>query len=609
MSTEHNTKTPSLQTGLFALLSILLRADGTSVSNGEATKEVGPSADHGANVNADGRHVCTSSPDGTGRTAPAIHLAQGLEKNYEGEKDSKATSSLRASAATRHVEPIGRRRSRGGRSVGSRAAYVVGVATAACLAFTANAFTGTPPEAPVTDAVTVNTGTSVTFNGTVNPGVAPQGGVYQFLYKKVSNGAGCEGESVTVGGAVAGLGPEPETEPAAVEPDTEYTVCLAATNSSSEATVGNAVVFKSKVASPTVSDVASTDVASTSVTLHATLNPEGGETTYTFEYAPSGGGFKPVVEPNGKGSGSVPEGTTGVPLEVHVQEGLSANTAYEFRLVVGNSAAQGVDSESVTFTTQGTFTEFKLPDDRGYEMVTPVHKQGAQFKAGSGEGAAIRAAASGDGIADVATLPSEDAPEGNADALVSVLSSRGGSGWSSRVIAAPHPIPGPAREDQEEYITFSEDLSRAVVEPPGLGVEKLSPQASEPTPYLHTLSLNENPTEPCTAPYTSTASCYAPLVSPTDDTHTPLLPFGELTTNGFCEEVFRCGPRVRGGTPNLGHLVLSSQVPLTTTPAPTGTRGVERQPDLYEYTAGQGQLQLLSILPGQTEGSPNLELA
>jgi hypothetical protein len=489
--------------------------------------------------------------------------------------------------------------------------------------------TAIPPEPPTGLEAKPIGASAVTLLGTLNPHAKGEAGTYEFLYKNVANGPGCEGESKTPVSAASGAQGELATAKlSGLQPGKPYTFCLLARNEAGdlnkrgggeaeeETVLSGPVTFTTLlVAAPAVEAQFTTDLASTGATLHAVLNPEGAATTYAFEYAQAGEEFEPVSESAGHGSGSIPAGTTPVPIAVHVQEGLLADTTYQFRVKVGNSAQSEVDGAAVSFTTQSTATEFTLPDNRAYEIVTPVQKSGALFESSTEGGEAIRAAASGDAIADIATLPSEAEPEGNAVELASVLSSRGPSGWSSRTISAPHPLDGPGIGTgvlTEEYASFSEDLSRAVVDPIGSGFEQLSPQATEPTPYLHTLFFNGNVAEPCEAPYTSAASCYAPLASAADDTASPFQPFGELAASGRCLKGYAfCGPRFRGGTPDLSHLVFTSHVPLTRTSAPTGSlnfsASLERQPDTYEYSAGR--LQLLSILPGHTEGSPDLQLA
>jgi hypothetical protein len=357
------------------------------------------------------------------------------------------------------------------------------------------------------------------------------------------------------------------------------------------------------VSPPTIEEAFVTNVASTSATLHAKLNPQGAETTYAFEYAKAGGSFAPVAEP--EGHGSIPEGTTGVPLEVHVQHGLEPGSSYQFRLVATHAGKEEVAGEPVSFTTHQPGGSFVLPDNRAYEMVTPPQKQGALIF-GLGEELDIRASAAGNAIADVARTPTEPEPQSNPSTRSEILSLRGASGWSTQVIAPPHPVAGPAASASPapEYQLFSDDLSRAIVQPVSPGFEQLSPQASEPTAYLHTLFFNGNVSERCEASYTSAASCFAPLVSLANDTASPFQPFGELNSSGECLFITICGAQVEGGTPDLSHVVVSSQVALTETPAPTTS--IPRV-DLYEYSGGH--LQLLSILPGQQEGTESLHLA
>jgi hypothetical protein len=476
---------------------------------------------------------------------------------------------------------------------------------------TEGTFETTSPEPPQVSAATGVTATIAFLNGTLNPKRSGVAGEYEFVYRH-SAIAACTGEGELSTAPVPDLGAEKEpagpTEVKNLSPGTRYAYCLRA-HAEGEA-LSSASSFTTPPLAPSIAAESESDseVSTTGAKVSATVTPGGPEAPYrvTIEYGPNTEYGSTV---------SLPEQEAGLGVsEVHLEEqlhGLSPATIYHFRFVIANAAAPaGVPGPDESFTTQSTATNFTLPDNRAYEMVTPVEKSGALFKSSSEEGSAIRASSSGDAIADIASLPTEAKPEGNADQTVSVLSVRTSSGWSSRTISAPHPVAGPAREDQEEYLSFSEDLSGAVVAPPSPHFEQLSPQATEPTPYLHTLLFNGSPAEPCQAPYTSAESCYAPLVSSSDDTASPFQPFGELPASGVCSNVFRCGPRFMAGTPDLGHLVLSSQVALTATPAPTGVEsGKEQQvqPDVYEYFAGG--LQLLSILPGQKEGSPHLQLA
>jgi hypothetical protein len=359
---------------------------------------------------------------------------------------------------------------------------------------------------------------------------------------------------------------------------------------------------------PKVEEESVADVASTSATFDAQVNPEGAETTYAFEYASAGGSFKPVAE--AEGSGSLPAGTTGVTLSVHLQ-GLSPGIAYEFRVVAGN-AVERVSGEAVSFTTQHGGGGFVLPDGRQYEMVTPPEKEGAlfqrlvEFDVTEFNNYMIQASAAGDAIADLASQPSEAEPQGDAEPSVAVLSTRGADGWSSQVIAPPHETVSVPHRNQPELALFSEDLSHVLVQQVG-PFAPLSPEASEATPYVRTDYSGGNVNAHCDSPALSASSCFRPLVTRADDTASPFQSFGggfrggeeEEELLGVCRS-FLCGPVLLDATPDLSHVILASNklldIPLT---SPSS------EDDLYEWSADEPpseQLQPIAVLPASEGG-------
>ena len=347
------------------------------------------------------------------------------------------------------------------------------------------------------------------------------------------------------------------------------------------------------VEAPKVEEQFVSDIASSSATFNAQVNPGGEETTYTFEYAPAGGSFKPV--PEAEGSGNLPAVTAGVALSVHVQ-GLLSNTSYEFRLMASNSVER-VTGEPVSFATQLGGGEFVLPDGRQYEMVTPPEKEGALFKGLVNFWEAvgtIQASVEGNAIAEEASQPTEAEPQGYANE-VSVFSSRGLAGWSSHVIAPPRDVVSTYTPGKSEYLLFSENLSRGLVEQFG-PLEALSPEASESTPYLRTVYTDGNVDEQCDAPALSASSCFRPLVTRADDTASPFEPFEETGVEfeePRCPTIY-CGPRVQGATPDLSHVIISSKVQLTSTQL-TGREG------LYEWF--ENGLRPVSVFPEGEEAS------
>jgi len=353
-------------------------------------------------------------------------------------------------------------------------------------------------------------------------------------------------------------------------------------------------------APPTVGEESVSDVSSTSATLEGQVDPGGAETTYRFEYAPSGGAFVPL--PESQGSGVLAAGATGVALSVHMQQGLVPGSSDEFRLVASNSV-ETVTGEPVSFTTQTVGGAFALPDGRQYELVTPPQKQGALFESITPDeeniihGAdlensenVIQASAAGTGIVDVASQPTEVEPLGYSKHHVSVISTRGASGWSSQVIVPPY-AEATNPEGGVEYRRFSQDLSHGVLQPEGNFDPLLSPEATESTAFLR----NNGECEP-TATEKVPSTCYTPLVTRSDDTHSPFEPFGEEAARGCFYP--SCGPEYLAATPNLSHVILAAGVQLTATPIPKDEEGERR--GLYEWSGGQ--LQLISILPGSEEG-------
>jgi hypothetical protein len=165
-------------------------------------------------------------------------------------------------------------------------------------------------------------------------------------------------------------------------------------------------------------------------------------------------------------------------------EGLSHGVVYHFRVEAENAHGSVVGLERM-FTMRST-GEFVLPDGREWEMVSPAAMHGALIEqlgdGGLSIGATTQAAASGGGIAYVATAPTESEPDGFA-VTQQVLSVRGAGGWSSKDVAIPHEVATTVANNGEEVRFFSEDLSLAAVDPLGSFLP-LAESASEQTAYL-----------------------------------------------------------------------------------------------------------------------------
>jgi hypothetical protein len=311
----------------------------------------------------------------------------------------------------------------------------------------------------------------------------------------------------------------------------------------------------------------------TTADLQAVVNPDGADTHALIEYVTqaqfeANGFSEPLSTPEQDLGGASSSQSPAFELL-----GLQPATAYRYRVLAEN-ALGSVQSADQAFTTQAA-APFALPDDRGWELVSPSDKLGAKFE--------TRAQASIDGnaIAYFANGPTERDAEGN-DEIVPVLSGRGSQEWASHDLSTPH---GPAVGlPSTETPFFSSDLSLTAVQPLGPLFPSLSSEASEQTAFLRTNFSAAQPTAFCTA------SCYRPLVTAAEgfanvppETH-----FGQpcVFPNGYC------GPHVRAANPDLSAIALESAVPL-----------IEGAPANSLYAWSAGQLKLLSVLPGGTPAS------
>jgi hypothetical protein len=453
----------------------------------------------------------------------------------------------------------------------------------------------TGEEAPVTKEAKPVFATTATLSGELSPNAEEvaeenlQPGHFEFLYK--ASATECTGGKTAPVPPGLALGQAKEkvlVNLTGLQPGTEYAFCLLVRNETGEASpTSTPVTFTTaSQAAPKVEEEYVTEVGSSSATLSAKINPGGSETGYRFEYG-TGAGYAPVPG----GEGSLPEGIAAVPVSVHVQEGLSPGTKYHYRVVATN-ALGSIPGPDRTFTTWGGGGEFALSDGRQYEMVTPPDKHGALFfglnwgywpNSPGAQALVAQASAGGEAMVELASQPTEAEPQGYTSTAM-VLSTRGPSAWSSQVIAPPHvEATGPQIGRGEEYRLFSEDLSRGVVQQ-FRNFTPLSAEASESTPYLHTDYLNGNVTEHCQS------SCFTPLVT-TANTREGTV-FGGAV-EGKCLQ-FICGPEFLAATPDLSHIVLSSdEVQLTSTTVLPTPDSVEQR--VYEWAAGQ--LQPLYLLP------------
>jgi hypothetical protein len=438
-----------------------------------------------------------------------------------------------------------------------------------------------------TGAVSGQTPRSVTLNGTVDPdGVGEASCQFDWgTTPALGEVAPCEPETVPNGEGPVAV----QAVLKSFERNTTYYYRLQASDAQGT-NPGEAVQDRQFTTSgAAIHSASALDVSADSATFGANIDPGGTPTSYYFQYGPSAayGQQEPAAPGKSIGSG---RGAVEVPA-VHV-DGLPAGSVVHYRVVAISEPQAGeietLYSRDYTFTTQAATGSFSLPDGRQWELVSPANKLGALIEPLQGQGTVVQAAADGGALAYRASSPTERDPHTGFAHEETVLSSRGPTGWSTLDISEPNLVPVyPRGGIGKEFQIFSEDLSRAAIQPIEGKFTPFSPEASETTPYLRTDFLNG-------AADVCRTGCYQPLV--TGKAGFANVPAGTVfggEPEGFCE-LDLCGPKFQGASPDLSHIVLSSSAQLTSTPAPAGGEG------LYEWS--EGKLQLLDVLPPGEEG-------
>jgi len=237
--------------------------------------------------------------------------------------------------------------------------------------------------------------------------------------------------------------------------------------------VGAASPAARAAGSPGLGAVWSTDVVATSARLHAEVNPEGLPTTYRFEYltetayeANLTAGLEAFVGAKQAPAGAEASVGTGLsPLPVfQAVAGLTPATAYRYRIVARNAEGAAIGAPQL-FVTQSLGGASPLLDDRAWEMVSPADKNGGQVGApealfGGGD---LQAAAGG-GTVTFSSLASFGEGASGAPPASQYVSTRTGSGWTTRNVSPPTPSGSYGdNPDGVPYRLFSTDLARALM--------------------------------------------------------------------------------------------------------------------------------------------------
>jgi hypothetical protein len=363
-------------------------------------------------------------------------------------------------------------------------------------------------------------------------------------------------------------------------------------NDADEPALGGDVAF----GPPVLVSESSLEVTAGTARLQAEVDPQNVDSRVRVEYGTSTGYGQSTPEVDIGAGGAVQDAPVAL-------QGLEPGTEYHYRFVAENALGEGagavVGGDRVLRTQRSA--AFRLPDGREWELVSPRNRHGASIEPlgssydGGGE---IQASSGGGAISYVTNIPVEAGVEGFPE-FAQVLSVRGSTGWSSRDLSVPHNgtvQTGVAFNPGREYRYFSEDLSRAAVQPAGLfepcqnaGGEPqpcISPEASEQTALVQNLTsgvftplvtgcpslLQEEEGHPCPAAVSEHANVPAGTVFAKENV---------LVAGQTCPPIVYCGPFFEAATPDLSHIVMDSPVRLTEEADAPGGEG------LYEWAAGK----------------------
>ena len=123
-------------------------------------------------------------------------------------------------------------------------------------------------------------------------------------------------------------------------------------------------------------------VNATGATLWAEIDPNGLLTSYRFEYVTDAAfgqsGFATAALLPASSTPRIGSGTAAVKVSQHAS-GLSPATTYRYRVWATNSA-ETLFGPQRSLTTQDPTNLFSLPDNRGWELVSPIDKGGGAIQ-------------------------------------------------------------------------------------------------------------------------------------------------------------------------------------------------------------------------------------
>jgi hypothetical protein len=324
---------------------------------------------------------------------------------------------------------------------------------------------GPTPQAPTTEAGQVK-GNTLTLKGTL----AADTTGYYFAY---NTGESCEGGPTS--NPEAATSGQVSSQVTGLQALTKYTYCLVAT-SPFGTMIGNAISLETGSIPAEITGESFSEVGPHGATLTAQVNPENLPGTYYYTYGPPST-FN--TEPKTTSTTDYEKNPFTATAEL---SGLEPNTEYNFQLTATNTKTETAEGEVLTLKTL-PITPPGLPDNRAYEMVTPVENHNADVfiprtesvQSTSGSPTFQPFQVSPDGTAVTYTADATVGGVGNSAAGVGnqYLAKRSsGGGWTQTNIE-------PAGRKATEYQGFTSDLSTGIILSGGEPAPRLAPLAPE----------------------------------------------------------------------------------------------------------------------------------
>lgn len=353
----------------------------------------------------------------------------------------------------------------------------------------------------------------------------------------------------------------------------------------------------SAVGPPHIGEVWASEVTASSAKLSGEVDPEGSPTFARFEYIALAA-FQANVSAGldsfaGASLTPVPDRAVGAgssDVLISSRASLAPETAYRYR-IQAHSGLGTVFGPILAVVSQG-FGGAGLVDGRGWEMVSPVEKNGGDVGGLRGSGVPPPQAAVGGGAVSYGSRASFAGAAG-APAVSRYLARREATSWGTRNLSPALLSGSYGLQSGDPFELLSADLSRGLLlngahcrsGAEGCAVQNAPLPGSGAPPGFQDYYLVDLGTGGAQA-----------LVTAADLAHTP------LSASQFDLEL-------AGADPALGRVLISTCAALTTQAAEVaGAEGCDpAAQNLYLWSGGG--LSEVNVLPGQSQGTPGAAVA